>query len=296
MSISAAQVKELRDRTGAGFMECKKALTETDGDIDLAIENMRKAGQAKADKKSGRIAAEGVVIIQVSEDGKQAVMVEINSETDFVARDESFLHFANQVANTALQQEIKDIESLNTSTIAGGSETVETVRQNLVTKLGENLQLRRLVRVQSANVINAYVHSQRIGVLVDLAQGDAAMAKDIAMHIAASKPLVVNADQVPAEVVEKEKAIFSAQAQASGKPADIIEKMITGRITKFLDEVSLLGQPFVKDPNTKVGQMLKQHNAEVANFIRFEVGDGIEKKQDDFAAEVMAQAGLEAKE
>ena len=296
MSISAAQVKELRDRTGAGFMECKKALTETDGDIDLAIENMRKAGQAKADKKSGRIAAEGVVIIQVSEDGKQAVMVEINSETDFVARDESFLHFANQVANTALQQEIKDIESLNISTIAGGSETVETVRQNLVAKLGENLQLRRLVRVQSANVINAYVHSQRIGVLVDLAQGDAAMAKDIAMHIAAAKPLVGNADQVPAEVVEKEKAIFSAQAQASGKPADIIEKMITGRITKFLDEVSLLGQPFVKDPNTKVGQMLKQHNAEVANFIRFEVGDGIEKKQDDFAAEVMAQAGLEAKE
>ena len=295
MSISAEQVKLLRERTGAGFMECKKALTESKGNIELAIENMRKAGQAKADKKAGRIAAEGIVISKVSADGKRAVMVEINSETDFVARDENFVKFAEQVATTALSQEIKDLAALNSAKAVGSNQTIEQVRQELVAKLGENIQLRRLVSMQSSHLIATYIHSKRIGILVDMAKGDAELAKDIAMHIAASRPLVLKPAQVPAEVIAKEKEIFVAQAEKSGKPAAIIEKMIAGQINKFLEEVCLLGQPFVKDPNIKVEKLLQQRHAEVAAFIRYEVGEGIEKQQGDFAAEVMAQAGLDSK-
>jgi elongation factor Ts len=288
MSITAALVKELRERTGAGMMECKKALVATNGDIEKAVEEMRKAGQAKADKKAGRVAAEGVIVTQVSDDSKSAVMVEINSETDFVARDSNFTEFANHVVASALQTKVESVDELSNIEIEE-NQTIEQVRQGLVAKIGENIKLRRLVQMSSENVVGQYIHGARIGVLVNLKNGDASLAKDIAMHVAASKPLVVNRDQVPQEVVDKERDIFTAQAQESGKPQEIIEKMIGGRINKFLDEVSLLGQPFVKDPNKKVSQLLKEHGADVVNFIRFEVGEGIEKKDDNFVEEVMAQ-------
>jgi elongation factor Ts len=288
MAISAALVKELRERTGAGMMECKKALVATDGDLEKALEEMRKSGQAKADKKAGRVAAEGVIKTLVSEDGKHAVMIEINSETDFVARDTNFTEFADNVTSTLLNGDSASIEELVNSEVAGG-ESIEQARQALVAKIGENIQLRRFERVKSEGVVGQYIHGSRIGVLVNLKGGDAALAKDIAMHVAASGPIVVSKDQVPEEVVNKEREIFTAQAQESGKPQEIIEKMIGGRINKFLDEVSLLGQPFVKDPNKKVSQLLKEHNAEVVSFIRYEVGEGIEKKEDNFVEEVMAQ-------
>lgn len=289
MAITAALVKELRERTGAGMMECKKALVESNGDIEMAIDNMRKAGQAKADKKADRVAAEGMVIAQVSDDQQSAVMLEINSETDFVARDENFVQFANAATQTALQNNISDIAALEQHTMSGSDVTVEQARQQLIAKIGENIKLRRVVSQKTSGVIGAYIHGGRIGVLVNLTGGDQALAKDIAMHIAASGPLVVNPEDVAADVINKEKEIFTAQAQESGKPAEIIEKMIGGRINKFLQEVSLLGQPFVKDPNTKVGQLLKERGATVDSFIRYEVGEGIEKKADNFVEEVMAQ-------
>lgn len=289
MTISAALVMQLRERTGAGMMECKKFLIKTNGDIEEAITEMRKAGQAKADKKADRVAAEGVIVLARSADEKSAVMIEINSETDFVARDDNFVTFANAVSETALNSDIVDVavmsgEKLNTGT------TVEQARQELVAKIGENIQLRRMVRLHcEEGVVGCYLHGSRIGVLVAVKNGDEALAKDIAMHIAATKPMVVSKDQVSAEAIENEREIFMAQAKESGKPQEIIDKMIEGRMNKFVDEVSLLGQSFVKNPDIKVGQLLKEKNAEVVSFVRYEVGEGIEKREDNFVEEVMSQ-------
>ncbi|RMX18710.1 elongation factor Ts [Legionella jordanis] len=289
MAISASLVMQLRERTGAGMMECKKFLTMTNGDIEQAIMEMRKAGQAKADKKADRVAAEGVIVIERSADKHSAVILEINSETDFVARDENFTNFAKKVGETALSSSAADVEVLSQETIAGSNTTIEQTRQELVSKIGENIKLRRMERVVTDGVIGYYLHGTRIGVVVALKNGDEELAKDIAMHIAASRPIVVSRDQVSAEAIENEREIFTAQARESGKPQEIIDKMIEGRINKFVDEVSLLGQPYVKDPNKKVGQLLKEKNAEVLSFTRFEVGEGIEKKEDNFVEEVMAQ-------
>ncbi|WP_416305672.1 translation elongation factor Ts [Neptunicella sp. SCSIO 80796] len=284
MAVTAAQVKELRERTGAGMLDCKKALTETDGDIEAAIENMRKSGQAKAAKKAGRIAAEGVILTQVN--GNVATMLELNCETDFVARDESFLAFGDKIVALAAANKLNDVDALNSSEIDGVS--VSTLRDNLVAKIGENVNVRRVVSVEGDN-LGAYTHGGRIGVLTILNGGTEDLAKDIAMHVAASSPQYVKPEDVPADVVEKEKAIQIDIAIQSGKPAEIAEKMVAGRMTKFTGEVSLTGQPFIKDPSATVGQLLKSSGADVLNFIRFEVGEGIEKKSEDFAAEVQAQ-------
>ena len=289
MTISAAMVMELRGRTGAGMMECKKYLVASEGDIEKAIIEMRKAGQAKADKKADRVAAEGVIIIARAEDGKSAVMLEINSETDFVARDDNFTNFANRVAETALATGTVDVAVLSKTVLKDCTNTVEQARQELVAKIGENIKLRRLELMRSEGVVGSYLHGTRIGVLVALKNNDESLAKDIAMHIAASRPLVVNREQVSADAIENEREIFTAQARESGKPQEIIDKMIEGRISKFIDEVSLLGQSYVKDPNMKVAQLMKQKNTEVLAFSRFEVGEGIEKKEDNFVEEVMAQ-------
>jgi elongation factor Ts len=289
MSISATLVMQLRERTGAGMMECKKFLIATNGDIEAAITEMRKAGQAKADKKADRVAAEGVVVIARSTDGRTAVMLEINSETDFVARDENFTRFASNVAEAALNSSVVTIAELSELTLPAGT-TVEQARQELVAKIGENIKLRRLERMHcDTGVVGCYLHGSRIGVMAALKGTDEELAKDIAMHVAASKPVVVSRDQVSAEAIENEREIFTAQAKESGKPQEIIDKMIEGRINKFIDEVSLLGQPFVKNPDNKVGQLLKEKNTEVLSFIRYEVGEGIEKKEDNFVQEVMAQ-------
>jgi len=290
MAITAALVKELRERTGAGMMECKKILTETDGDIELAIEELRKRGAAQADKKAGRIAAEGTIVTLV--DGLQAISVEVNSETDFVAKDENFISFANQVGNAVLVNAPADIDALGASVISSGG-SVEEARQNLIAKIGENITVRRfeLIKADVGEAIGAYQHGNKISVLVRLMGGSEQLAKDIAMHVAASKPVCVSADQVPADLLAKEREIFTAQAAESGKPAEIMEKMVDGRIRKYLNEVTLLGQPFVKDPEQTVEKLLKSAGAEVKQFVRYEVGEGIEKKEDDFVGEVMAQAG-----
>ncbi|MEN8779207.1 MAG: translation elongation factor Ts [Glaciecola sp.] len=284
MAVTAALVKELRERTGAGMLDCKKALVETDGDIELAIENMRKSGQAKAAKKAGRIAAEGVILTHI-ENGV-ATMMEVNCETDFVARDEGFLAFGNKIIGVAAANKINDIEALNAAELDGG--TVQSVRDTLVAKIGENISPRRVINVEGDN-LGAYVHGGRIGVVAILTGGDEALAKDVAMHVAAASPQFVKPTDVPAEVVEKEKEIQIDIAVQSGKPADIAEKMVAGRMKKFTGEISLTGQPFIKDPSQSVGDLLKSNGADVVNFIRFEVGEGIEKKTEDFAAEVAAQ-------
>ena len=289
MAITASLVKELRERTGSGMMECKKALVETDGDIEAAAELMRKSGAAKADKKAGRVAADGAIKVSVSDDGKTAVILEINSETDFVAKDENFQAFADDVLATVAQQKPASVEALSTMTMGNG-QSVEEARQALISKVGENIQVRRFDRVESKNSIASYLHGARIGVLVD-SSADADLARDIAMHIAAVNPQFVDQDAVPAEFVEKEKSILIAQAESSGKPPEIIEKMIQGRLDKFLAEVTLLGQPFVKDPEQKVGKLLAGADASVSGFTRYEVGEGIEKKVEDFAAEVASQLG-----
>jgi len=290
MAITAALVKELRERTGAGMMECKKTLVETDGDIDAAIELMRKSGMAKADKKSGRVAAEGTIAMARSADGKQAVLVEVNCETDFVAKGDDFTAFAKQLAERALETGAASAEALLETAIEDGGATVEEARKELIAKIGENISVRRVSRVESSGVVGTYLHGARIGVLTALEGGDEELARDIAMHVAASKPVCISADDVPAEVIEKEKEIFSAQAAESGKPAEIIEKMVTGRINKYLKEITLLGQPFVKDPDQTVEKLLASKGAKVTGFQRLEVGEGIEKKEEDFVAEVMAQA------
>lgn len=283
MAITAALVKELRDRTGAGMMDCKKALVETSGDMDAAIEHMRKNGQAKAAKKAGRIAAEGVIVIKSTTD--RAVMLEMNCETDFVARDEGFVRFANQTAELALKENIDDVEALKETKL--GEMSVEDTRLALVTKIGENMTVRRLVMVAGDN-LGQYIHGGRIGVVAVLEGGDAQVAKDIAMHVAANNPDYVTPDDVPAAVVEKEKAIQVDIAVQSGKPAEIAEKMVVGRMKKFTHEVSLTGQMFVKDPSISVADYLKSAGAKVISFTRLEVGEGIEKKAEDFAAEVEA--------
>ncbi len=288
MKITAAMVKALRERTGSGMMECKKALVEADGDLDAAIDEMRKSGLAKADKKAGRTAAEGCVIIKVSDDGLQAAMVEINCETDFVANGDDFSAFAQGVVGCVLESDVKDLESLQEMALASGS--IDHVRRELVAKLGEKIDVRRFERFSAeSGVIGSYIHGGRIGALAELSIDDAELAKDIAMHIAASKPVCVDDSGVDESLIAKEKEIFSAQALESGKPPEIVEKMIVGRLKKFLGEITLLGQPFVKDPDVNVGRLLSDKNASVLRFSRFEVGDGIEKKEENFAEEVMAQ-------
>ena len=291
MEITASLVKELRERTGAGMMECKKALVESQGSIEAAIEAMRKSGQAKAAKKAGRIAADGVVVIKVAADGKSGVMVEVNSETDFVAKDANFKDFADAVGEAALAADVADVEALSALPIrAGEATTIAEAREALIAKIGENIQVRRLVRFEdSQGQLHSYRHGVRIGVLVEMEGGDAELGKDIAMHVAASNPLCVDASQVPAEVLEKEKDIFRAQALESGKPAEIVDKIIEGRVRKYMEEMTLLGQPFVKDVEVTVEKLLGRVGAKVRRFSRVEVGEGIEKKQENFADEVMAQ-------
>lgn len=289
MQITAAMVKELRERTGSGMMECKKALQETDGDIDAAIENMRKAGLAKADKKAGRVAAEGRIAIKISDDGKTAVIVEVNCETDFVSGGEDFMTFVSEIADAALANKPESIEAL-LELSADGTQSIEEKRKSMVSKIGENIQVRRFQMMNAtAGSFGSYLHGTRIGVLLEMENGNDDLIKDVAMHIAASKPTCVTEDQVPAELLEKEREILIAQAQDSGKPQDIIEKMVDGRIRKYLAEITLVGQPFVKDPDKTVGALLKDEGADVKGFVRYEVGEGIEKKQENFADEVMAQ-------
>jgi len=289
MAITAALVKELRERTQAGMMECKKALVETNGDIDAAIEYMRKAGLAKADKKSGRTAAEGTIVSRTSDDGKSAVIVEVNCETDFVTKGDDFQNFANEVADLAIKNLPDDLDGLLALKMASG-DTVADATKALIAKIGENINVRRYVKAATdSGVIGTYIHGNRIGVVATLSGGNEDLAKDIAMHVAASKPVCVSEKDVPGDVIAKEKEIYSAQAAESGKPADIIEKMVMGRINKFLKEITLLGQPFVKDPDQTVEKLLKAANATVEAFHRLEVGEGIEKKTENFADEVMSQ-------
>ncbi|WP_020481857.1 MULTISPECIES: translation elongation factor Ts [unclassified Methylomonas] len=289
MSISAAMVKELRERTGSGMMECKKALVEANGDMELAIENMRKAGLAKADKKSGRIAAEGIIGVKVSDDAKTVVMVDVNCETDFVAKGDDFIGFANDVVNSLLNANVNSDEELQAMLLSTGV-SVDDTRRALIAKIGENITVRRFVKFTTTDGGQAaYLHGSKIGVIVELTKNDPALGKDVAMHVAAAKPEYVSDDQVSADVIAKEKEIFAAQALESGKPAEIVEKMIGGRINKFLAEVTLLGQPFIKDDSVTVGKLLASKGNAVVRFARFEVGEGIEKKEEDFAAEVMAQ-------
>ena len=290
-TISAALVKTLRERTGAGMLECKKALVASEGDIDKAVDAMRKSGMAKADKKAGRVAAEGMVLMRLSDDGKMGAIVEVNCETDFVGRDASFTAFCDLVAGTALAQSCADVESLLASKALEGTSSIDEIRRELIAKLGENIHIRRIHLLKTAGRLGSYSHGGgRIGVLVVLTGStDADLAKDLAMHIAAAKPEVVAPEDVSAAVREKEAAIFKVQAEASGKPPAIMEKMITNRVKKFLDGISLLGQPFVKDSAVTVGKLLAQKNAQVVEFVRYEVGEGIEKPPENFADEVMAQ-------
>jgi elongation factor Ts len=286
-TISASMVKELRERTGLGLMDCKKALADTDGDMDKAIEDLRKASGLKAAKKASRVAAEGIVMTQVAEDGNYGTIIEINSETDFVARDDNFLAFSKDVLNVAFANSDADVDALLKSGVG-------ELREKLVQKIGENVNVRRVDRLQFDNadqgIVESYVHSNnRIAVLISLKGGDEALARDIAMHIAAVNPMVVRSEDVPEEILAKESEIYSAQARESGKPEEIIEKMISGRLRKFISEVSLLEQPFVKDPEMNVTSLLKESGADIVKFVRYEVGEGIEKEEEDFAAEVAAQ-------
>ena len=288
MTITAALVKEVRERTGAGMMECKKALVESAGDIDGAIEALRIQGQAKADKKASRIAAEGLVAIKVSADRKSGVIVEVNSETDFVAKQDDFRAFVDEVASLALEGAPSDVEALSTMQVGGKS--VEAIVRDLVARIGEKISIRRFARVDSDDgVVGSYVHGGRIGVIVGLTGGNEAVAKDIAMHVSWSNPVCISAEDVPSDSLEKEKAILEAQAVESGKPPEIVEKMVNGRLKKYLKEITLLGQPFVKDNDIEVGEFLTQNGGSVTRYVRFEVGEGIEKKTDNFAEEVMAQ-------
>ncbi len=283
-SVSAAMVKELRERTGLGLLECKKALSAAEGDIEKAIEDLRKSSGMKAAKKAGRTAADGVVASKVADDGSYGVILEVNSETDFVARDEGFLAFVAKVLDKAFADKQGDVNALMEGEL-------ESAREALVQKIGENIGVRRLAIVSADDgIVGSYVHSNnRIAVLTALQGGNQDLAKDVAMHVAAVNPQVVKPEDMSQEAVDKEREIYTAQAQESGKPAEIIEKMITGRIKKFVSESSLVEQPFVKDPDTTVGKLVKSAGADVSSFIRFEVGEGIEKEEVDFAAEVAAQ-------
>ena len=286
MAISASMVKELRERTGAGMMECKKALVETDGDVDGAVEHLRKSGQAKADKKAGRVAAEGLVVVKAN--GSKAVVVEVNSETDFVAKDENFLAFVDAVADAALASGQADVEAFASDALADGR-SVDGARTELVTKVGENISVRRIAQISNDGPLAHYTHGARIAAVVALEGGDSELARDIAMHVAATNPSCIDESGVPAETLENERRILTEQAQESGKPEDIIEKMVNGRVAKFLKEITLVGQPFVKDPDVTVGKLLDNAGAKIVSFTRFEVGEGIEKKVENFADEVMKQ-------
>lgn len=288
MEITASMVKELRERSGAGMMECKKALVEMNGDVEAAMEHLRKTGLAKADKKADRVAAEGRIVMAAESD--KAVLVEVNSETDFVAKDSNFIAFSDAIAAAALAVGATDVESLKNAKI--GENTVDESRQALVAKVGENVQIRRLSLLTSPHTVGAYVHGGRIGVIVEVKNGSEDLARGLAMHVAAMNPPYVSPDQVPAELVQKEKDIAMAQVKDSGKPAEILEKMISGKVNKTLAEMCLTGQPYVLDTNMTVEAVLKKEGAEVVSFTRLAVGEGIEKKEDDFAAEVMKQAGL----
>jgi len=289
MQITAAMVKELRERTGSGMMECKKALTEVDGDMEAAIEAMRKSGLAKADKKADRVAAEGLIGIEMSADAKTVAIAEVNCETDFVSGGDEFAAFTANVAKQVLANSPADVAALSELPITDGADSIEMTRKNMITKIGENIQVRRFQRIEAVGKMGSYKHGSRIGVVVDIEGGDDELLKDIAMHVAATNPTCVSEDQVPADMLEKEKAILIAQAEESGKPAEIIEKMIGGRIRKYLAEITLVGQPFIKDSDKTVGQLLKEKGATVHSFVRLGVGEGIEKKTEDFAAEVMSQ-------
>jgi len=291
MNITADAVKQLRERTGAGMMECKKALVETGGDLDAAAELMRKSGLAKADKKSQRVAAEGTVAIERA--GLSAVLVEVNSETDFVARSDEFQGFARNLAKVALAESPADLDALLALRQDGAS--VEERRRALIAKIGENITVRRFVRVTAPTALGAYLHGNRIGALIALQGGSDELAKDLAMHVAAVNPAYIDARGVPADVLEKERAILAEQVKGEKKPPEILAKMVEGRLRKYLAEITLVGQPFVKDPDTTVENLLKKSAATVAQFVRYEVGAGIEKKQDDFVGEVMAQVKAQAK-
>ena len=285
--ITASLVKELRERTGAGMMECKKALTENGGDIEASADWLRKTGLAKADKKASRVAAEGRIV--AAQNGNTAVLVEVNSETDFVAKDTNFLSFVEQVGQAALAA--SDVEALKSTKLASG-ESVEEARAAVIAKVGENVQVRRMARIETANTLAAYVHGGRIGVIVELKGGNAELARGLAMHIAAMNPPYISPAHVPADFVAKEKEIALAQVKDTGKPQEILEKMIAGKVSKTVNELCLTGQAYVLDTNQTVEQALKAAGAEVVNFVRLAVGEGIEKQADDFAAEVMKQAGL----
>jgi elongation factor Ts len=291
MAVTAEAVKALRERTGAGMMECKKALVDANGDLEAAAEAMRKSGLAKADKKAGRVAAEGVVAIERAADGKAAAIVEVNSETDFVAREKDFQSFAADVARLALSARPADLEGLLAAKLPSG-QTVEEARRSLIARIGENIGVRRFEVVTTTGQLATYVHGSRIGTLVALEGGDEALGRDLAMHVAAINPQYRSVDEVPADFLAKEREIEMAKAEAEAqgkKPREIIAKMVEGRLRKSLAEITLLGQPFVRDPEVSVEKLLQKSNARVLSFVRYEVGAGIEKKQENFAAEVMAQ-------
>ena len=295
VKISASMVRALRERTGAGMMDCKRALQETGGDIDAAVDEMRKSGVTKAASKAGRIAAEGMIALKVDEKNGAAVLLEVNCETDFVARDENFQAFSAQLADALMQRAPDGPEALAALPLEeGGTLSVEQARQQLVARLGENVTIRRFERVRQngAGCLGVYLHGVRIGVVVELSVAQPELAKDLAMHVAAANPLCVAEQDLPETLLEKEREIHLAQARASGKPEAIIEKMVAGRVEKFVRESALSGQPFVKDPDTTIAQLLAKHGAEVRRFVRYEVGEGIEKRADDFAEQVMQQAGL----
>ncbi|MHB1528718.1 MAG: translation elongation factor Ts [Acidiferrobacteraceae bacterium] len=289
MTITASQVKDLRERTGLGMMECKAALTETGGDIDMAIDLLRKKVGAKVEKKAHRTAAEGAVAIHIDASGRTAALVEVNSETDFVAKDERFMQYALAVAKTAAVHDPHDVAALSVLTIEGGNASVGQERNDLVSKFGENINIRRFSRYVTTGRVGHYLHGRRIGVLIELTGADETLARDLAMHIAASRPAYVARQDVPEDVLAKEREIFLAQGAESGKPREIMEKMVAGKIAKFISEITLLGQAFVKDPDTTIEKLLERAGAKVVRFVRYEVGEGIERSATDFASEVMAQ-------
>ncbi len=286
MSIKASMVKELRDRTGAGMMECKKSLLEANGDMDRAIELLRTSGQAKAEKKASRIAAEGRIVI--ANNSFDAVLVEVNSETDFVAKDKNFVDFTNSIAKSLLNTNLTELDKFNNYELSNGR-TVENIRTDLIAKVGENISIRRFSKIKGAQNLGFYSHGSRIGAIVSLKGGDKDLSKDIAMHIAASNPVCIDEKDVPEDLISREKRIYTEQALSSGKPPEIAEKMVNGRVKKFFKEITLLGQPFIKNPDKSIQDLLKNSNAVVIDFCRYEVGDGIEKSEENFADEVMKQ-------
>ncbi len=291
MTVTAQLVKELREITGVGMMDCKKALSETDGDLEKAVEYLRKAGQAKADKKASRVAAEGKILISADTENNQHTILEINCETDFVAKDEKFNKFSESVLQALTRNSVSTVEEL--SGIEENGSTIDDERKKLIAEIGENISIRRFSFLNSDNTVGSYIHMGRIGVMVEVeGSQDEDLAKDLAMHIAANNPLYKDQNDVPAKELEKEKEILKAQALAEGKPEDIIEKMIQGRLNKYLEQITLYGQPFVKDPDIKVSKLLENAGASIKGFIRYELGEGIEKKKDDFVEEVKKQAGL----